>query len=325
MAATPINSFQEMRTEWEAVLASSPVNTLFLTPQWQEVWWDTFGDKIGLAGFYLSDGDGISAVASMSKSGDTLSLVGNQETFDYNDFMIRPGYEGTFYETLLSCMEDQNINNLQLYSLLESSPTLEHLPDLAKDRGYLVEVTQEDVTSGVDLPGNWEDYLASLNKKDRHELRRKFRRLEALPDWRWYGLTDPNELSSRLPDFISLMRRSNEEKDLYMTPAHQQFFNSVTRRMAELGLAKLFFLEIEGQPVASSLCFDYSSSRLLYNSGYNLDYSYYSVGLLLHALCLQDAIENGLEYFDFLRGPEPYKHHLGGEKRNLFQMVVTRS
>lgn len=325
MVATPINSFQEIQKEWEAVLASSPVNTLFLTPQWQEVWWNTFGNDIGLAGFYLSDGDGIAALASMSKNGDTLSLVGNQDTFDYNDFMIRPGYETTFYETLLSCMEEQNINHLQLYSLLENSPTLEHLPDLAKGKGYRVEVTQEDVTSGVELPDNWEDYLAKLNKKDRHELRRKFRRLEALPDWRWYSLTDPDELSARLPDFITLMRQSNEEKDLYMTPVHQQFFNSITQRMAELGLAKLFFLEIEGQPVASSLCFDYSSSRLLYNSGYNLDYSYYSVGLLLHALCLRDAIENELDYFDFLRGPEPYKHHLGGEQRNLFQMVVTRS
>jgi CelD/BcsL family acetyltransferase involved in cellulose biosynthesis len=42
-------------------------------------------------------------------------------------------------------------------------------------------------------------------------------------------------------------------------------------------------------------------------------------------MCLKDAIEQGLTYFDFLRGPEPYKAHLGGQQRNLYQMVVTKS
>ena len=38
----------------------------------------------------------------------------------------------------------------------------------------------------------------------------------------------------------------------------------------------------------------------------------------------RQAIEEGKRYFDFLRGPEPYKHHLGGQQQNLYQMVVTR-
>jgi CelD/BcsL family acetyltransferase involved in cellulose biosynthesis len=95
--------------------------------------------------------------------------------------------------------------------------------------------------------------------------------------------------------------------------------------MAQLGLLKLFFMEIDGRPVATSLCFDYARTRLLYNSGYDPELSYYSVGLLLHAMCVKDAIEQGIEYFDFLRGPEPYKAHLGGHQKSLYRMVVKRS
>jgi CelD/BcsL family acetyltransferase involved in cellulose biosynthesis len=95
--------------------------------------------------------------------------------------------------------------------------------------------------------------------------------------------------------------------------------------MAQIGLLRLYFLELEGKPVATSLCFDYASSRLLYNSGYDLDYGYYSVGLLLNALCLREAIEQGIDYFDFLRGSETYKQHLGGKQHDLYQMVVRRS
>jgi CelD/BcsL family acetyltransferase involved in cellulose biosynthesis len=42
-------------------------------------------------------------------------------------------------------------------------------------------------------------------------------------------------------------------------------------------------------------------------------------------MCLKDAIDRGMDYFDFLRGPEPYKAHLGGQQRSLFSMVVKRS
>ena len=120
------------------------------------------------------------------------------------------------------------------------------------------------------------------------------------------------------------MRQSRADKDQYMTPERLSFFQRITQRMAQLGAIKLFFLEVEGQRVASSLCFDYGSSRLLYNSGYNPEFGYYSVGLLLNALCLKEAIEQGIGYFDFLRGPEAYKHHLGGQQRNLYKMMVKR-
>ncbi len=325
MVTTPLTSFGEIRTEWESLLSVSPVNSLFLTPQWQEVWWESFGTSKGMAGFYVRSPEGVTAIASLVKQGDTLFFVGNQDTFDYNDFMVSPGTEDDFYHSLMHSIEEQSCNSLELYSLVESSPTLTYLPGAARSHGFKVEVEKEDVTSGIELPGTWDEYLSMLNKKDRHELRRKFRRLESSTQWSFYGITEPEQVTARLGEFISLMKQSSAEKDDYMTPERERFFYQMAERMAQHGLLKLYFMEIDGQPVATSMCFDYASSRLLYNSGYNPDFSYYSVGLLLNALCLKDAIEQGMGYFDFLRGPEPYKHHLGGQQRDLYQMVVTRS
>ena len=330
MANTPITSIQEVQADWESVLLECPADTLFLTPQWQQVWWDTFGDGRTMVGFsyHSSDGpagDGVAAIAPLAKSGGTVSFIGSQDTCDYNDFAIKPGYEPGFYQALLDCMEEKDCRLLRLDSLREDSPTLEHLPELARGRGYTVEVEQEDVTSGMDLPGTWDEYLALLNKKDRHELRRKLRRMDSQTDWRWYSVTEPAQVAERLGEFISLMRRSRADKDEFMTPERETFFQNITQRMAELDQLKLYFLEMDGVTVATSLCFDYRGSRLLYNSGYDPDYAYYSVGLLLNAMCLKDAIGLGLTYFDFLRGPEPYKAHLGGQQRSLYQMVVKKN
>jgi len=325
VANTPITSFQEIQSEWESVLHESQADTLFLTPQWQKVWWDTFGDGQTMVGFSYPATDGVAAIASLLKTGDTVSFVGSQDTFDYNDFPIRPGHERGFYQSLLECMDERDYRTLRLDSLLESSPTLEHLPEMARSLGYTVEIEQEDVTSGIALPGSWDEYLGMLHKKDRHELRRKLRRMDAQTDWKWYSISEPVRVGERLGEFIALMRKSRADKDEFMTPERELFFHNITQRMAELGQLQLYFLDMEGSTVATSLCFDYGGSRLLYNSGYDPEFAYYSVGLLLNAMCLKDAIERGLTYFDFLRGPEPYKAHLGGQQRTLYQMVVKRN
>ena len=97
MVATPLNSFEQIRGEWLDLLEQCPVNTFFLMPQWQEIWWDAFRDGREMAGFYLNRPEGVTAIASLARQGDDLSFVGNTETFDYNDFMIRPGWEDDFF------------------------------------------------------------------------------------------------------------------------------------------------------------------------------------------------------------------------------------
>ena len=75
--------------------------------------------------------------------------------------------------------------------------------------------------------------------------------------------------------------------------------------------------------IASVLCFDYKNCRLLYNSGYNPEYSHYSVGILLKTFCIRDAIEEGKDYFDFLKGNESYKYNMGGQDKLLYSMEIS--
>jgi len=322
MEITKILNIKDTHESWSKLLAYCPEDTIYLTPEWQETWWSSFGHDKEMIGFHVKGGNGDIGIASLSKQQGIISLLGNSETFDYNDFIIVPGYEREFFDTLLDHLESEDFNRLELYSIRESSPTLFYLPELARDRGYIVDISEEDVVPGLELPLDWESYVASLSRKDRHELRRKFRRLESLPSWRWYIVQDESSVLSHVDEFLRLMRLSAVEKSEYMNAERETFFRKMTKIMAGLGLIKLFFLEIDDLNVASSLCFDYGKSRLLYNSGYDPESSYYSVGLLMNALCIKDAISSELQYFDFLRGSEPYKYHLGGVNHNLFSMVV---
>ena len=324
--ATPITSFEEVRLQWQELLSRSVVNNLYITPAWQEMWWSAFQNGRTLAGFYLTDASGqLTALASLSRCGDNFSFVGNSDTFDYNDFVIARGAEPEFFPALLDAIDSGGGRQLDLYSVGEDSPTLEMLPSLARERGYLVDIAEEDVAPRIDLPPSWDDYLAGLSKKDRHELRRKLRRLEGHENWRWFCVSDPTEASARTDTFLALMRDSDPAKAEFLTKDREDFFRKLIAATAANGVLRLFFMEMDDKPVAASLCLDYDGVRMLYNSGHDPEYRYYSVGLLLHALSLRDALERGYRYFDFLRGNEPYKYRLGGSDHHLYRITLQRS
>ena len=319
------SSIQDIQQEWQALLPQGSLDTIFVMPQWQQVWWSEFGDGAEALLLSLPGNDGIDALAPLIRREGRITLMGDEDLYDYNDLLVAPGTEDSFYPMLLDYLEGEQWDSLELFPLPATSPTLERLPDLATARGLGVEIFKEDVCPGVGLPADWDQFLGGLSKKDRHELRRKLRRLEGAGDYRWYCCESVEDVEGNLDHFLALVRLSREDKDRFMTPKREAFFRSAIGAMARMGTVRLFFMELESQPVASALCFDYGGSRMLYNSGFNPEYSYYSVGLLLKALCIRDAVEAGLPFFDFLRGDEPYKYDLGGKDYPLYRMVVKRS
>ena len=310
---------------WQHLLTSCTIDAPFLTSHWQRVWLEEFGVGSEVLLLFMEGNNGLEAIAPLARRNGQLTFIGDQDVCDYADFLVSRGAEDRFYPSLLDHLDGEDWQELKLFSLPEESPTLGILPDLARQRGYQVQVEEEDVAPGVVLPGTWDEYLQTLSKKDRHELRRKLRRLESAEQgFRWYARSGLSEVEESLDDFLALMRQSKEEKNRFLTGPRERFFRAMVLKMASVGMLKLFFMELGDERVAAALCFEYGSGRLLYNSGFNPDYGYYSVGLLLHALCLKDAIEGGKSYFDFLRGSEPYKYDLGGKNRTIYHMVVTR-
>lgn len=317
-------SFVSLQQEWEETLPSCATDTIFLTPRWQRLWWDSFGSGKELLLLALRQGPRLLGIAPLLLQGNSLSFLGDTDLFDYHDFIVPQGGQEGFYAALTDRLEEIPWERLELASIPMDSPTLSLLPPAAQARGWACEQEVEDRAPGLALPSDWEEYLEGLSKKDRHELRRKLRRLEVAGRTAYSTCAEPSAISACLDDFLSLMRESREAKSLFLTSSRETFFRTMAQEMADAGLLKLHFLELEGARVAGALAFDYRGRRLLYNSGFNPRYRSLSVGLLLKALCLKDAIEQGLQYFDFMRGTEPYKYDLGARDRLIYRLTITR-
>ena len=320
-----LSSYEEAEALWLDILPKSTLNTLFTTPRWQKAWWDEFGNGSEMMLLSFETGDGVQGIAPLVLRDRVISFMGSQDLFDYSDFVISQGSEAYFFPCLLDHLADEQWDALELVSIHQDSSTLKYLPGLAKERGFSVDVREEGVSPVLNLPASWEDYVQALPKKARHELKRKFRRVDSAEGhFESYLASDPDKLENDLQDFFTLMRFAREPKHRFLTNSREQFFRTVSRAMSEIGVLKLFFMGYNSERVAGVMCFDDGPTRFMYNSGFHPDYSYYSVGLILKALCIKDAIESGKARFDFLRGDERYKYDLGGENRTLYQIVVRR-
>ena len=321
---TTLHSFASLEESWDPLVPDCDVKAFFLSHDWQRLWWDSFGAGRELLLLAFQQDSETVGIAPLQRQDDMISFLGDTDLFDFHDFIIPQGREAAFYPLLEDYLTSQSWRQLYFPSLSQSSPTLEYLPKIAERQGWRCQVEQEDVSPTLVLPEDWETYLSGLRKKDRHELRRKFRRLERSGSFEPKVYTSPGDVESKLDAFFDLMRQSREEKHRFLTPERELFFREMAVALAEVGVLRLWFLEQNGRAVSSALCFDYCGRRLLYNSGFDPAYAELSVGLLLKATCIQDAIEQNLTSFEFLRGDEPYKYHLGGVDQAVYCMTVSR-
>lgn len=314
-----------LQSEWQGLLPANHLNCVFVHPAWQRVWLEEFGD--GREPYILSvrEGERLVGLAPLLREGSRIELIGNYQICDYMDFIVTPGFEEGFFAAVLASLQGDEWTELELRGLPAYSPTLRLLPEMASALGLKATTELEAVCPRVELPESWEEFLAQLGKKDRHELRRKMRRLHsggARVELRI--LQSPEEVEAGLDDFFWMHRASRQDKAHFMGEKMEAFFRRMAVTMAGEGLGCLYMMEMDGRRVASVFCFDCGDELALYNSGYDPNYAHLSVGLLSKALCLGNAIERGKRRLDFLRGDEPYKYDLGGKDLEVYRCLIER-
>jgi CelD/BcsL family acetyltransferase involved in cellulose biosynthesis len=297
--------------------------SVFVLPAWLQVWWQTCGSGNELYIRTIRQGEKIAGIAPLMVKEETAMLIGDTDVCDYLDFIITPGMEEDFFNALLDDLKANGISQLDLKHVRPDSTVLNSLAPVAADRGCKVVNTQEDISLEMELPTDWDIYLESLSSKQRHEVRRKLRRLLEAGDVEYRFIEGGMDITDIMDTFFRMFVESRQDKANFMTERMKSFFSLLADTMAGLGLLKLGVLELDTKPVAEIMCFDYNNYIYLYNSGYDPEYTPLSAGLLSKVLAIKDSIEKGKSRFDFLKGAEAYKYHLGGREVPLYRCRIT--
>ncbi|UCH42413.1 MAG: GNAT family N-acetyltransferase [Dehalococcoidales bacterium] len=298
---------------------------VFMLPEWLKVWWQELATGADLYLRAVKEGETVIGIAPLMIDGKTASFAGSVNVCDYLDFVVAYGREEDFFNVLLADLQQRGINQLDLRALRPDSITLSVLVNIAQSRGYEVLCKPEDVSLEVNLPPTWEEYLMMLDKKQRHELRRKLRRLSEAGQVDYRLAKDSESIHGSLGVFFNMFTESRQDKADFLTARMESFFKSMVGAMTEAAILRLGILELDGLPVAMIIFFDYNNGIYLYNSGYDPRYNSLSAGLLCKVLCIKESIEEGKKVFDFLKGDEAYKYHLGGKEIPLSRCQITIS
>jgi CelD/BcsL family acetyltransferase involved in cellulose biosynthesis len=318
--------------DWNALLAESITDVPFLRHEYLSGWWTTrgggewddaalllvsareHGRLIGIAPLFLAAYEGAPA----------LMLAGSIEISDYLDLIVRRGDLERFLEGLLDYLAASAPaawSRLDWYNLPETSPTLGALQTAAERRGWTFGREVYRPTPVIALKDGYEAYLASIDKKQRHEIRRKLRRAEER-GVRWY-VTDGSDLEGDIAAFLQLMEHDPNKAGFLKPPMRAQM-QACMRAAHANGWLWLAFLEIDGQKAAAALNFDYLNRLWGYNSGVDRSFLEFSPGWVLLAYVLQWAAEHGRDEFDFMRGDEEYKYRFGAFNRHVLRATVAR-
>ncbi|MBP7774536.1 GNAT family N-acetyltransferase [Candidatus Woesebacteria bacterium] len=322
---TTLDELKTLTSEWHDLLSRSH-STVFQTPEFLLSWWETLGSgELWVTVFRTASDGRLVGIAPLMKNVDdngkkTICFIGCVAVSDYLDYIIDPIYQEEVWTQLRSLLsQNSEWNRLYFCSIQAQSSTRTNLQQLFPT---LLE-TQQDVCPTIQLPSDWDSYLSTLNRKQRHELKRKMRNITS-QDPQFSCLTTATEVKAALPTFVRLHELSSKEKKSFWSDEHRAFFELVLPSLAASGYIKLFFLELAGEKVATMLVFEYAEGYYLYNSGFDPAYQQWSIGTVLTGYTIQQAITENKKIYDFLRGNEEYKFRFGAVAQPIFDYDVVR-
>ena len=319
--------------EWNALVESSITDTPFLRHEYLSQWWQTLGGGewkqaelvlvsasengklIGIAPLFKADYEGRAA----------LLLVGSIEISDYLDLIVRAEDLPRFLSGLIDFLASSGTCSglpFDWYNLPDSSPTLAALKAESDRRGWNYHEEIYRPTPRIALTGDFDAYLAGIEKKQRHEIKRKMRRaMEDERDVRFYVVEEASTLGAEIDDFFKLMIQ-DPNKAGFLTDAMRTQVTATLKSAFANGYLWMAFLSVDGVKAAGCVNFDYKNKLWGYNSGVNRDFMELSPGWVLLGHQIQWACEHGRYEFDFMRGDEDYKYRFGGVNQFVMRAIL---
>ena len=180
--------------------------------------------------------------------------------------------------------------------------------------GLPTEPIRHEIAAVLRLPETYEEWLTALDRKQRHEVRRKERRY-VTEAGRVMLLRESG--SDPVASFAALHRRTGGSKGEFMTDEMEAFFLSLRD---DCGGVVDVLLGPRDVVVAAAFGFEDDEAYYLYNSAYDPAAGELSAGSILVTGLIRRAINSGKRTFDFLKGDEPYKFRHGAVPRPLYEL-----
>jgi CelD/BcsL family acetyltransferase involved in cellulose biosynthesis len=322
--------FAALRAEWDALLADSAADCVFLTWDWLQAWWTHLGGGQRLFLLAVREGGRLVGLAPLAVAPPALQRVvpfralaflgAGTAGSDYLDVIARRGCEEAVLHALAGALGGQRFLLHLARTRNEGSLAAALAQRLAAQR-WTLRRSQPEVCPFIPLAGHdWRSYLATLGSAHRYNLQRRLRNLEKRYTVELARVMREEERRPALDRLIALHEdrwSTRGTSEAFRSPALVAFHDAFTRRALERGWLRLLELRLDGRPAAALYGLMYGGVFSFYQSGFDPAHARESVGLVAMGLAIRAAIEEGAREYDLLHGDEGYKASWARDARAL--------
>jgi CelD/BcsL family acetyltransferase involved in cellulose biosynthesis len=319
LISTP-EELERMVPEWLELWRRSPAATPFQSPMWLLPWWRAFGsDELStivardvrgkltsmLPLYIVRDDDDSLGMFLGSGNSDYLDVVGNGDA-----------------APLLAELADRDCQLWDLQHLRPSSPLLTApLPDGLQDQ-----VRDQDRCPILPIEGAGDELENLLSTHFRKKIRYYRRALGRIAPVTTESAT-AETLEGLLDALYALHAARWQRRGLpgvLDDDVVQGFHRQAARGLLEAGALRMYAIRLGERIVAVFYGFAHAGTVYYYLSGYDPELERLSIGTLIVAHAIEQAVRDGATTFDFLRGAEEYKYAWGATDRVISRRQIFR-
>jgi CelD/BcsL family acetyltransferase involved in cellulose biosynthesis len=239
-----IETLEDMERHRSSPRSGLDWNCLFVLPFWLQAvrrHLDSRGEPHIVT---VHDGSRVVGIAPLSIQDRTVRFLGNPDVCDYQDIIVVPGQAARVMAAVVSHLHDRGLRRMELQTLRPDAAALRALQDLPSGPDRVVTVEPDGVTFQTPLPDAWDDFLMQLSGKQRHEVRRKLRRLENHGVFNYLTAGIDVDLDHAAGHFLRLFHMNRVDKAAFMDAAMKDYFRELIGAAARLRILKLHVLEV---------------------------------------------------------------------------------
>ncbi len=302
---------------WEAAVArdDDPAGALFRTPQWfatVDAWLECLGSRPEFWGWL--DPNGVNLLPLLRERAEfhgmpyrRLRLAVIPDT-QFGDAPLSTTDLGPLLSALSA---DGGWDVLELHHLSEQGVVAQRLIPLLQDAGLVFTSLPDNGNPWIDLTLGWEAYYATRSRRlkkgnnhIRNRLQRGFERIEVR---RWRGGPGGDTVRA----LLVAVSGASWKKQTGLTldkPAPRAWLEALFRHHAPRGEVQVWWLELDGRPVATELQLCRGGHVYALRADYDQRFEEYSPGTYLFWRLLEALQEEG-ESRRYWMGPghNPYK------------------
>lgn len=331
------SALEALHDDWEDLFRRSPVRSVFSSPDWQRLWWRHYGAGRPLRVIALRSGRRLAALLPMYL--DTvvvcglpvrrLRLIGCGGDTAPDDLqpLVDPVLAAEAVPRLLAELGRlPDWDACLLEHLHADGPWAAEARRQAPARRWRMDEGPRAAIRHVQLPSSWDAYLAQRSRERRTALRYARRRFMALPGagWRTCTEADLDDGIDRLQSLHHLRWNGRSAQFAFSSQAYRAFHREVMHALQRAGRLRLHLLDCDGRSVAAMYCLQLDGTTSHFQGGFDPAYAKYSPGQVLMGLAFEQAIAEGCERFDLLRGDHAYKAEWADEQRLTTTLVLHR-